>query len=137
MNVKVSYHWPIWLNCLFLAIFPHLKKKFNCFSKPSTSLSTWSEGVVNNLVITLLSKATLFYRKICPAICLTKLYYLIPRTIFLHSNQNMDHFLNPLIKGFQESKLKMRHSLKIGAFISSLSNIYVPGQKGRKIYFNE
>ena len=51
--------------------------------------------------------------------------------IFLHSNQNLDHFTNPLIKGFQDINLKISHSLKIGAFIACLSNIHVSGQKHR------
>ena len=42
--------------------------------------------------------------------------------ICLHSNQNQDHFLNPLIKGFQDVKLKISHYLKFLAFIAGLSD---------------
>ena len=60
--------------------FSLIEKLLKLFSKSSTSLGTWSEGVMNNFVNRSVSKDTAFYPKICPAQSLTK------RHLFLKTN---------------------------------------------------
>ena len=131
----VSYHGPIYLNCIFLAFCPHLKVTqlfFKAFNLPEYMVGWCGEQLCEQVLL-------------CRPLCFQKTPHSTPTfvhlqslpnfsgLIFLHSNQNQDHFPNPRIKGFQDINLKISHSLKIGAFIAGLANIYVSGKKHKKI----
>ena len=125
---------PIYPSYLFIATSPHLKVTqlfFKVLNLPGYMVRWCGEQF---------RKQFLLYRPLCFQKTLHSTLNLssyrpyqsssVPwDPFFLHSNQNYDHFPNPLIKAFQDINHKMSHSYKIGDFIAGSSKL-VPGSSG-------
>ena len=133
----VSDPGPFSLNCLFLAICPYFKVIqlfLKVFYFPGYMVGRCGEQFCEQDLLSgplccqkslnSTPKSVLLYaltNLICPS-----------EPIFVQSNQNYDHFPNPLIKGFQDVNLKRSHYITFLDFIAGLSDSLLSGGKHEK-----
>ena len=132
--VMVSDPGPISLYGLFQAICPHFKVIqlfLKVFHLPGYMVGRCGEQFCEQVLLS----GPLCCQKSLDSTPKSVQLYALPNficssePIFLHSNQNQDHFPNPLIKGFQDVNLKISHYLKILAFIAGLSESLLSREK--------